>query len=123
MSEEFVVLEIFQQEVSCCCPGQKHQHMIEFRPSDVWTSTNEQKYDDLLGWHFLVTVNKEFQFHIQVEEMEKLCNDRKICSVLELELKIIQLNHHVDKALDDHDKESFLFYANELSNVQKTIGH
>ncbi|QUG42605.1 hypothetical protein KD050_04845 [Psychrobacillus sp. INOP01] len=119
MNENFIILEMFQHEVSCCCPGQKHKHMIEFHKSDVWTIINEQKYDDLLGWHFLVTVNREFQFLIQVDDIEKLCNEGKICSVLDLELKIIHLNLNVNKALDEHDKESFLLFANELNNVQK----
>ncbi|MEK3980675.1 hypothetical protein MKY37_16735 [Psychrobacillus sp. FSL K6-2836] len=119
MNENFIILEMFQHEVSCCCPGQKHKHVIEFHQSDVWTITNEQKYDDLLGWHFLVTVNREFQFLIQVDDIEKLCNEDRICSILDLELKIIHLNLNVNKALDAYDEESFMLFATELNNVQK----
>lgn len=95
--------------------------MIEFHQSDIWTITNEQKYDDLLGWHFLVTVNKEFQFLIQVDDIEKLWNEGRICSILDLDLKIIHLNLNVNKALDENDKESFLLFANELSKVKKIM--
>lgn len=119
MNENFIILEMFQHEVSCCCPGQKHKHVIEFHQSDVWTITNEQKYNDLLGWHFLVTVNREFQFLIQVDDIEKLCNESRICSILDLELKIIHLNLNVNKALDAYDEESFMLFATELNNVQK----
>lgn len=119
MNENFIILEMFQHEVSCCCPGQKHKHVIEFHQSDVWTITNEQKYDDLLGWHFLVTVNREFQFLIQVDDIEKLCKEDRICSILDLELKIIHLNLNVNKALDAYDEESFMLFATELNNVQK----
>lgn len=119
MNENFIILEKFQHEVSCCCPGQKHKHMIEFLQSDVWTITKEQKFDDLLGWHYLVIVNREFQFLIQVDDIEKLCKQGRICSILDLELKIIHLNLNVNKALDAHDKESFILFANELNIFQK----
>ncbi|MCK1998518.1 hypothetical protein MPH47_15040 [Psychrobacillus psychrodurans] len=121
MNENLIILEMFKQEVFCCCPGQKHQHIIEFHQGDVWTITNEQKYDDVLGWHFLVAVNREFQFLIQVDDIEKLFSEGRICSILDLELKIIHLNYQVNKALDEHDKESFSLYANELSNAKKVI--
>ena len=119
MNENFIILEMFHHEVSCCCPGQKHKHMIEFHQSDVWTIIDEQKYDDSLGWHFLVTVNKEFQFLIQVDDIVKLCNEGKICSMLDLELKVMQLNFKVNEALDEHDEGAFTLFANELSNFQK----
>lgn len=119
MNENFIILEMFQHEVSCCCPRQKHKHMIEFHQSDVWTIKSEQKFDDLLGWHFLVAVNGEFQFLIQVDDIEKLCNEGRICHILDLELKIIHLNFKVNEALDKHDEGSFILFANELSNIQK----
>lgn len=119
MNDRFIILELFQHEVSCCCPGQKHQHMIEFHQGDVWTITNERKYVDCLGWHFLVTVNSEFQFLIHVEDFEDLYKKSSICSFLDLDLKIIHLNFKVNEALDAKDKESFLLFANELTNLQK----
>ncbi|TQR12301.1 hypothetical protein [Psychrobacillus soli] len=119
MNDRFVILEFFQHEVSCCCPGQKHQHLIEFHQGDVWTITNERKYVDCLGWHFLVTVNGEFRFLMHVEDMEDLYNNGSICSVLDLELKTIHLNFKINEALDAHDKESFLLFANELTNLRE----
>ena len=123
MNENFIILEMFQHEVSCCCPGQKHKHVIDFHQSDVWTITNEQKYDDLLGCHFFIAINREFQFLIQVDDIEKLCNEGRICSILDLELKIIHLNLNVNKALDAYDEESFMLFATELNNVQKIKGN
>ncbi|MEK3954483.1 hypothetical protein [Psychrobacillus sp. FSL K6-1464] len=121
MNENFIILEMFQHEVSCCCPGQKHKHIIEFHPSDVWTIIDEQKYDDSLGWHFLVTVNGEFQFLIQVDDMEELSKEGRICSLMDLELKMMHLNFKVNESLDQHDEEAFTLFANELSNVQKIM--
>ncbi|MGE7922674.1 hypothetical protein ACQKND_05775 [Viridibacillus arvi] len=117
MNENLIILELFQHEVSCCCP-KKHQHILEFHQGDVWIIT-KKKYDDSLGWHFLVTVNSEFQFHIKAEDIEELYNKGRICSILDLELKILNLNFKVNEALDEHDKESFILFTNELSNVQK----
>ncbi|WP_313892948.1 hypothetical protein [Psychrobacillus sp.] len=119
MNENFIILELFQQQISCCCPKQKHQHMIEFRQGDVWTITNERKYVDCLGWHILMTVNREFQFLIHVEDLEELYNKGKICSIMDLDLKMIHLNFKINEALDSHDKESFNLFANELSEIQK----
>ena len=92
--------------------------MIEFHQSDVWTIKSEQKFDDLLGWHFLVAVNGEFQFLIQVDDMGRLCDEGRICHVLDLELKIMHLNFKVNEALDERDEESFILFANELTNIQ-----
>lgn len=119
MYDRFVILESFQQQVSCCCPGQQHQHIIEFRQGDVWTITNERKYVDLLGWHLLVIVNSEFRFLMHVEDIESLYNKGSICSILDFELKILHLNFKVNETLDAHDKESFLLFANELTNLQE----
>ena len=122
MNDHFIILEFFQHQVSCCCPGQKHRHIIEFHQGDVWTFTNERKYVDCLGWHSLVTVNSEFRFLMHVEDIEELYNNKRICSILDLELNIIHLNVKVDEALDAHDKESFQLFANELTNLQEIKG-
>jgi len=123
MNENFIILEMFQHEVSCCCPGQEHKHMIEFHQSDVWTIIDKQKYKDSIGWHFWMTVNKEFQFLIQVDDIEELCNEGRICSLLNLELKMMHLNFKVNEALDEHNEEAFTLFANELRNVQKIMDY
>lgn len=122
MDKNFIILELFQHEVSCCCPGERHQHIIEFLQGDVWTITNERKYIDCLGWHSLIVVNNEFQFFMHVEDIEELYSKGSICSILDLNLKINHLSFKVNEALDAldaHDRESFLSFSDELSNVQK----
>lgn len=93
--------------------------MIEFFPGDVWTITNERKYVDCLGWHFLIEVNEEFQFFMHVEDIEELYSKGSICSILDLNLKINFLSFKINEALDAHDRESFLSFADELSNVKE----
>ncbi|MFJ8063950.1 hypothetical protein ACIQYS_04925 [Psychrobacillus sp. NPDC096426] len=119
MNDRFIILDFFQHQVSCCCPGQKHQHVIDFRQGDVWTITNERKYIDILGWHIGVIVNSEFKFLIHVEDLEDLYDNGSICSVLDLELKILHLNFKINETLDAHDKASFQLFANELTNLQE----
>lgn len=119
MNDRFIVLDFFQHQVSCCCPGQKHQHVIDFQQGDVWTITNERKYIDILGWHVGVIVNSEFKFLIHVEDVEDLYDNGSICSVLDLELKMLHLNFKINEALDTQDKESFQLFANELTNLQE----
>ncbi|AOH54407.1 hypothetical protein ABE28_008580 [Peribacillus muralis] len=119
MDKNHVILELFQHQVTCCCPGEKHQHMIEFFPGDVWTITDERKYVDCLGWHFLIVVNEEYQFFMQVGEIEELYSEGTICSILDLDLRINHLGYKINEALDAHDRESFLSFADELSNIQE----
>ncbi|MGE7921328.1 hypothetical protein ACQKM9_20670 [Viridibacillus sp. NPDC093762] len=54
-----------------------------------------------------------------MEDIEGLYNKGMICSILDLELKIFHLNFKVNEALDEHDKELFILFANELRNFQK----
>ncbi|PJN87244.1 IDEAL domain-containing protein [Bacillus sp. mrc49] len=119
MDKNHVILEPFQHQVSCCCPGQKHLHMIDFFPGDVWTITDERKYVDCLGWHFLIVVNEEYQFFMQVADIEELYSNGTICSILDLDLRINHLGFKINEALDAHDRESFLSFADELSSVQE----
>lgn len=119
MDNHFVILELFQHEVSCCCPGQKHQHLLEFQQGDIWTITNERKYVDCLGWHVLIEVNNKIHFLMHVEDVEELYSQRVICSLLDLDLRINHLRFKVNEALDAHDRTAFLSFTDELSNVQR----
>lgn len=119
MNKHFIALESFQHQVSCCCPGQKHQHIIDFDQGDVWIITNGRKYIDCLGWHSLIDFNNEFQFFMHVEDIEKLYSKGSICSILDLNLRINHLSFKVNEALDAHDRESFVFFADELKNLRE----
>lgn len=119
MIERFIVLELLQHQVSCCCPGQQHQHIIEFRQGDVLTITGERKYVDCLGWHVLIDINDEFQFFMYAAEIEELHAEGSICSISDLELRINYLRFKVDEALDAHDRESFLSFVDELCSIKE----
>ncbi len=119
MNEHFVVLEQFAYEVSCCCPGQKHQHMFEFYQGDVWFVTEEPKFIDCLGWHFLIDINNVYQFYMHVDDIEALYNKGNICSIMDMELKINHLSFKVNEALDARDSEAFFSYTDELNYMQK----
>jgi hypothetical protein len=56
---------------------------------------------------------------MHVEDIEDLYSKGSICSILDLNLKINHLSFKVNEALDAHDRESFLSFSEELSNVQK----
>lgn len=114
MDKTFMILESFQQEVTCCCPGQKHQHKIEFHEGDIWTITNEHKYVDCLGWHYLAENNDEFEFYIHVEDLDTLHSNGNICSAWDIDLKLNHLHFKVNEALDQNDREGFISNANEL---------
>lgn len=119
MDFQFIILEPFHHQVTCCCPVEKHQHMIEFSDGDIWTMTKERKYVDCLGWHYLIENNNDFEFFIHVEDIEELHSKGLICSVWDLELKLNHLNFKVNEALDQNDRESFLLLANELRNIRE----
>ncbi|WP_088042319.1 hypothetical protein [Bacillus sp. EAC] len=114
MDKHFIILEAFHQQVTCCCPGQKHQHLIEFFEGDIWTMTNERKYVDCLGWHYLIDNNNDFEFYVHVEDIEELYENGKLSSTWDIELKINHLNFKINEALEENNRESFLSIANEL---------
>jgi hypothetical protein len=119
MKKHFIILEPFQHQVSCCCPGEKHHHVIEFRQYDVWTITDDWKYVDCLGWYSLIEVNNEFQFLMHVEDIEDLYTKGIICSILDLDLRINHLRFKINEALDAYDRELFLSFSFDLNNLQE----
>ncbi|MFP7733337.1 IDEAL domain-containing protein [Priestia aryabhattai] len=119
MDAHFIIMKPFCHEVGCCCPEQQHQHMINFHQGDVWTITDNRKYVDCLGWHYLIDINNEFQFFMHVEDIEELQSKGSICSIWDLDLKINYLNFKIDEALEAHDRESFLSLSNELHRAQQ----
>ncbi|PGS48649.1 hypothetical protein [Bacillus sp. AFS041924] len=119
MDKHFIILEPFHQQVTCCCPGQKHQHMIEFSEGDLWTMTSERKYVDCLGWHYLIDNNSDFEFYLHVEDIESLYESGVLCSIWDIDLKINHLNFKINEALDVNDRESFLSIANDLRSLKE----
>ncbi len=48
MKEQFVILEQLLHPVRCCCPGQIHEHMLEFHQGDIWFITKSA--NSLIVW-------------------------------------------------------------------------
>ncbi|QCS54035.1 hypothetical protein [Priestia flexa] len=119
MDKHLVVIKAFSHEVSWCCPGESHQHVITFHQGDVWTLTDERKYIDSLGWHSLMDVNREFQCFISTEELQDLYLSGVICSILDVDLQMNHLNFKINEALDTQNRELFHSMVSKRFNLQK----
>jgi uncharacterized protein YpiB (UPF0302 family) len=119
MDKHFIILEPFHHQVTCCCPGEKHRHMIEFCEGDIWTMTNERKYVDCLGWHYLVENNNDFELYVHVEDIKELYEKGLICSTWDIDLKENHLLFKINESLDGNNREIFLSLANELRQLRE----
>ncbi|PKG23780.1 hypothetical protein [Niallia nealsonii] len=118
MNNNYVVLKSFQYLIECTCPSPEHTFMLEFDKGDTFIITDEKKYVDSLGWLVLVLI-KNSSVYMYIDELEEFVEDKKICSIMDLELKINYLEYKVNETLDSMDEGNFSLYAKELSALKE----
>lgn len=121
MKNDFIVLTPFQYLIECTCPRPEHTFMLDLHKGDIITVTEERKYVDSLGWLILVMIN-DYSFFMFVDEIEEFIENKRITSLLDMELRMNYLEFKVNESLDGLNKEQFELFAselNELKSVQK----
>ncbi|GKU80726.1 hypothetical protein [Niallia sp. NCCP-28] len=118
MKNDYVVLKSFQYLIECTCPSPDHTFMLEFDKGDTFIITDEKKYVDSLGWLVLVLI-KNSSIYMYIDELEEFVEDKKICSIIDLELKINYLEYKVNETLDSMDECNFSLYAKELAVLKE----
>jgi len=118
MQSNYVVLKSFQYLIECTCPSPDHTFMLEFHKGDTFIITEEKKYVDSLGWLVLVLI-KDYSVYMYIDELEEFVAEKKICSIMDLELKINYLQYKVNETLDSMDEGNFSLYAKELVELKE----
>ncbi|MFE8702955.1 hypothetical protein ACFYKX_20310 [Cytobacillus sp. FJAT-54145] len=116
--QNFIILKNFHYQVECYCPCSEHAQFLEFEKGDTLTITSEKKYLDGMGWFFLVEWNHNHRYFMSIKEIEAIYNDLKMCSFMDLELRTNYFNFKVNQSLDKGDREQFLFFSEQLSELK-----
>jgi hypothetical protein len=114
MVQHFIVVKTFGHQIDCFCPGSDHADYLTINKSDIIEVTNDRKFTIGNGWYFLVVINSQCFFYMALEDLDKYFMKGKLLSILDIELKINNLQFHVDKALDIGDEVTFLNYTKKL---------
>ncbi|CAI9386764.1 hypothetical protein ACTQ5K_12710 [Niallia sp. Sow4_A1] len=117
MKNDFIVLTPFQYMIECTCPRPEHTFILDLHKGDIITVTEEKKYVDSLGWLLLVMIN-DYSFFMFVDEIEEFIANKKITSLLDLELRMNYLDYKVNESLDVLNKEKFDVFARELNDLK-----
>ncbi|MGN8844251.1 hypothetical protein ACTNDN_15690 [Niallia sp. HCP3S3_B10] len=117
MKNDFIVLTPFQYMIECTCPRPEHTFRLDLHKGDIITVTEEKKYVDSLGWLLLVMIN-DFSFFMFVDEIEEFIANKKITSLLDMELRMNYLDYKVNESLDVLNKEKFEVFARELNDLK-----
>ncbi|MFT8322827.1 MAG: hypothetical protein ABF649_18305 [Bacillus sp. (in: firmicutes)] len=118
MKNNYIVASSFQYMIECTCPSPDHVFSINLHKGDMITVTEEKKYIDSLGWLVLVLIN-DYQVYMYIQELEDFVAERKIYSVMDLDLKINYLQFKVNETLDSLDKNNFSVFAKELVQLRE----
>ncbi len=103
--------------IECTCPRPEHTFILDLHKGDIITVTEEKKYVDSLGWLLLVMIN-DYSFFMFVDEIEEFIANKKITSLLDLELRMNYLDYKVNESLDVLNKEKFDVFARELNDLK-----
>jgi hypothetical protein len=117
VKNDFIVLTPFQYMIECTCPRPEHTFILDLHKGDIITVTEEKKYVDSLGWLLLVMIN-DYSFFMFVDEIEEFIANKKITSLLDLELRMNYLDYKVNESLDVLNKEKFDVFARELNDLK-----
>lgn len=117
MKNDFIVLAPFQYMIECTCPRPEHTFILDLHKGDIITVTEERKYVDSLGWLLLVMVN-DYSFFMFIDEIEEFIANKKITSLMDMELRMNYLEYKVNESLDGLNKEQFELFAKELNDLK-----
>ncbi|KAB7673174.1 hypothetical protein [Bacillus sp. B1-b2] len=123
MTNDFIVTTPFQYLIECTCPRPEHTFILNLQVGDRITITEERKYVDSLGWMLLVHIN-EYNFFMFIDEIEEFITEKKISSIIDMELRMNYLTYKVNESLDSLNKDLFDMYAKELNDwkqIQESI--
>lgn len=109
-----IVRESFDHHIDCFCPSQDHYEVFHFKRGDLVEVTEESKYMMEMGWYFLLRINNQDSYYISIHDIESYYEDKKLSSILDLELEINHLEYKVDQALILNEEEQFHISVTKL---------
>ncbi|MCE7793815.1 hypothetical protein K8O68_15490 [Salipaludibacillus sp. CUR1] len=112
----YISLLKFSHVVNCLCRKGAPSATLQINAGDVIEVTNECKLFKDAGWFFMAAVNGKKCGFIAHEELVNYLNDKKLVTMLDIELHINHLKYKLDLALDQRNKDCFNVYTKKLTD-------
>ncbi|SDZ30825.1 IDEAL domain-containing protein [Evansella caseinilytica] len=117
MSTFFMVSVPERFLLECLYYGNSKENAVrsfqEMRQGDLLEVMDQGKYIIGIGWYVMITINSKETVYISIQQLEKAIQEKKIYTLIELELEYCCLKYQIDQALDCKNKELFMKAAKE----------